>query len=113
VGSSRLAAEELPASGPVLVNHELVRTSEEDLGWPVLPDLAAERTLDGDRLERKFLAARRHVAAAPFALHDECFPASRGWEHGNRIGEYRAKMQGECFGRNLLKDLPKNDTSCT
>ena len=94
------------------MNHELVRTPEENLGWPVLPDLAAERTLDGNRLERKFLAARRHVTAAPFALHYECFPASRGWEHGDRIGEYMAKMQGECFGRNLLKDLPKTDTSC-
>lgn len=107
------AGEVLPASSPLLVNDELVWTPEEDLGWPVLTEFAAQGTLDGDGLEWELLAAGGHVAAAPFALHDECFPASRGWEHDDRIGEYRANIQGGCLGRNLPKDLPKTDTSCT
>jgi hypothetical protein len=53
----------------------LVRQTEENLAWPVLPQLAAKRTLDCDGLEGEFIPARGHIAATPLALHDEDFPA--------------------------------------
>ena len=68
MGSPHLAAETLPDSGPLLVNDKQVRPTEEEFRWPVPPEFTAERTRDGDRLERELLAARGHVAAAsPFA----------------------------------------------
>jgi hypothetical protein len=54
-----------------LVNHKLVRATEEDLGGEVPVKFAAEWALDGDGLKRKFIPARRHIAAAPLARHHE------------------------------------------
>jgi hypothetical protein len=49
----------------------LVRHTETDFVWPVLSEFTAEGTLDSDRLEGKFLPARRHIAAAQFAVDHE------------------------------------------
>ena len=61
------------------MNHELVRSPEEDLRGKVPAQFAAERTLDRDRLERELPDAGRHIAAAPFAGDDELSPLD-GWE---------------------------------
>jgi hypothetical protein len=63
------------ASGPTLVNHELVRPTEEDFRRQVPAQFAAQGTLDRDRLKGELHPARGHVAAAPLALHDEAFSA--------------------------------------
>jgi hypothetical protein len=71
------------------VNHELVRPTEEDLRWQVPAQLAAEGTLDGDRLKWELLDAGRHIAAASLAGDDERSPLD-GWEsecHCHSIGE--------------------------
>jgi hypothetical protein len=41
--------------------------SEEDFGWQVSPQFAAERALDVDGLEGELPDAGRHLAAAPLA----------------------------------------------
>jgi len=43
--------------GPPLVNHKLVRPTEEDFGGQVPTQFAAEWALDGYGLERKFIPA--------------------------------------------------------
>jgi hypothetical protein len=53
----------------------LVRPTEENFGRQVPAQFAAEGALDGDGLKGEFPDAGMHVAAAPFALHDEGFPA--------------------------------------
>ena len=78
------------------MEHKLVRPSEEDFGGQVPAKFAAEGTLDGDGLERKFLPASGHIAAAFFAGDHEGLAARRRWEHGNIIGEYKAKMLEIC-----------------
>ncbi len=40
------------------MEHKGVWPTEEDLGWPVLPEFAAQGARNGDGLKRKFLAAR-------------------------------------------------------
>jgi hypothetical protein len=57
------------------VNYQLVRSAEEDLTRPVLPEFAAQGALNGDRLEREILQAGWHIAAAQLACHHEDFPA--------------------------------------
>jgi hypothetical protein len=52
---------------PVLPHHQLVGVSEEDFGWQVSPQFAAERALDVDGLEGELPDAGRHLAAAPLA----------------------------------------------
>jgi len=59
----------------MLAGDELVRPTEKDLREKVPTQFAAEGTRDGDGLERKFLPARGHIAAAPFAGDDEGFAA--------------------------------------
>lgn len=46
--SPHSTSEALPASAPLLVNHELVKPTEEDFGGQVPTQFAAEGTLDGD-----------------------------------------------------------------
>lgn len=48
---------ELPPSSTLLMDYELVRTPEEDLGGTVLPKFTAQGTRDRDGLKRKFLPA--------------------------------------------------------
>jgi hypothetical protein len=57
------------------VNYELVGATEKDFRWQVPAQLAAEGALNSDELKRELPDARRHIAAAPLALHDEGFPA--------------------------------------
>jgi hypothetical protein len=49
----------------------LVWSPEEDLRGQVPAQFTAKWTLDGDRLKRKFIPARRHIAAASLASDDE------------------------------------------
>jgi hypothetical protein len=51
----------------------LVRLSEEDFARPVLPNVAAKRTLNRDGLEVKILKAGWDIAAALLARHHEGF----------------------------------------
>ena len=57
--------------GALLVNHELVRPTEEDLRGKVPPQFAAQGARDGDRLEGELLLPRGNIAAAPLAGHNE------------------------------------------
>jgi len=59
----------------LLPGDELVRQTEENLAWPVLPEFAAQRARHHYGLERELPDAGWHVAAAPLAGHDEDFPA--------------------------------------
>jgi hypothetical protein len=49
----------------------LVRPTEEDLRWKVSSKFTAEGARNGDGLKRKLLPARRNVAAALLAGHNE------------------------------------------
>ena len=92
--SNALAGSNINASGPLLAGDELVRSSEEYLGRQIPPQFTAKRTLDGDRLERELIPARRHIAAAPLAGDHEV-PTLDGWEaecHSLSIGEVKAKV---------------------
>jgi len=60
-----------PASAPLLASDKLVWSPEEDLRGQVPAQFTAKWTLDGDRLKRKFIPARRHIAAASLASDDE------------------------------------------
>jgi hypothetical protein len=53
----------------------LVRPTEEDLRWQVPAQLAAEGTLDRDRLKRELTDAGWNVAAAPLASDHESLAA--------------------------------------
>jgi hypothetical protein len=79
-------AEALPASGSMLVNHELVRSPEKDLGWHVPTQFATEGALNGDGLKRELPDARGHITAAWLAGHHEGLPISRHLEHASMIG---------------------------
>jgi hypothetical protein len=57
----------LAGAGFAALFDQLVGATEEDFARPVLPLLSTQRTLYGDRLEREFLQAGGHVAAAPLA----------------------------------------------
>ena len=71
-----------------MVNHELVRSPEEDLRRQVPARFAAEGTLNGDGLEREFLDAGRNVAAAPFTRHHEQLAFLNSEGHGRAtLGE--------------------------
>jgi hypothetical protein len=65
----------VPASGPLLVNDELVRPTEEDLRGQVPSQFAAQGALDGDGLKWKLIPARLHIAAASVAGDHEGFAA--------------------------------------
>jgi hypothetical protein len=69
--SQHSTAEGLPASRSLLVNYELVRSSEKNFRGKVPAQFTAEGALDRDGLERKFIPARGHITAAPLACHDE------------------------------------------
>lgn len=56
---------------PLLVNHELIGATEEDLGGQVPALFAAQAALNCDGLERELPDARWDIAAAFLALHDE------------------------------------------
>jgi hypothetical protein len=73
--------------------YEAVKSPQENLRWPVLPEFAAQGALDGDRLKRKFLPTRGHIAAAPLAGDDEGLAARGSRELGDIIGEYEANMR--------------------
>ena len=48
-GSGHMATEQTsPAKRALLLNHKLVRPTEEDLRWQVPTRLAAQRALQGD-----------------------------------------------------------------
>ena len=47
----------MPLSGPLLEEHQIVKSPEKDLARSVLPLLSAQWTLDGDRLKRELLTA--------------------------------------------------------
>jgi hypothetical protein len=72
--------------GPLLVNHELVRSSEEDLRWQVPANFTTEGALNGDGLERKLHDAGWNVAAALLAGHHEGLAISGCREHASMIG---------------------------
>jgi hypothetical protein len=76
-----------PASGPLLVNHELVGATEEDLGRQVPTKLATEGALDGDGLKGEFTDAGWNVVAASLACHHEGLPISGHLEHASMIGK--------------------------
>jgi hypothetical protein len=86
-GITHSKSEALPSSRSLLVDHELVGASEEDFARPVLPNFAAQGTLDGNRLKGKLLPAGRHVAAAPLARHNEGLAISGCQEHASMIGK--------------------------
>ncbi len=68
--------------GPLLAGDEDIWPTKEDLARQVPAQLTAEGARDGDGLEGELLPARRHVTAAPLALHDEGLAATGSWEHG-------------------------------
>jgi hypothetical protein len=57
----------------------MMRLAQKHLRGQVPAQLATERALDGDRLEREFPDTGRHIAAAPLAGDDELSPLD-GWE---------------------------------
>jgi hypothetical protein len=63
------AGRTLTAPSPVLINHELVKSSEEDLRWKVPAQFATEGTLNGDGLKEELPDAGWNVAAASLAGH--------------------------------------------
>ena len=69
------------------MNHELVRSPEEDFRGQVSAQLAAEGALDRDGLKRKFFPTGRHIAAASLAGHHEGLPTSGHLEHASIIGK--------------------------
>jgi hypothetical protein len=60
-----------PAFAPLLLNHQLVKATEEDLGRQKSAQLAAQRALDHDGLEWELPNAGWNVAAASFARDNE------------------------------------------
>jgi len=68
-----------PTNGALLASDELVRPTEEDLCGQIPSQLTAKAALNRYGLKRKFLPARRHVAAASLALHHEGLPISGIW----------------------------------
>ena len=66
----------------------MVRSPEEDLCGKVPAQLAAERAIDGDGLEWKFLPTGRHITTASLACHHEGLPISGHLEHAIIIGRY-------------------------
>jgi hypothetical protein len=69
------------------VNHELIRSPEEDLRWKVSPQFATMTALDRDRLEGESPDAGWNVAAASLARDNECLAVSGCWEHASMIGK--------------------------
>jgi hypothetical protein len=72
----------------------LVRPSEEDLSRAVSPLFTTEGAFHHDRLERELDHARRYVAVASLAGDDKGLAECRSLEHGNSIGEEKAKRNG-------------------
>ena len=77
----------LPPSSPLLVNHELVRSPEEDLRWKVLAQFATEGALDGEGLKGELPDAGWNIAAALLAGHHEGLLISGHLKHASMIGE--------------------------
>jgi hypothetical protein len=78
----------------LLADDELVRPTEEDLRGQVPAYLATQGTLDRDRLKRKLLPARGHIAAAPLACDDEVPTLDGGEAECHSLTEYR-QSKGE------------------
>ena len=57
----------------------MMRLAQKHLRGQVPAQFATEGALDRDRLKRKFILARGHIAAAPLAGDDENL-ALDGWE---------------------------------
>jgi hypothetical protein len=74
----------LPTSGPLLLNHELVRPTEEDLARQVPPQFATEGAFNRDGLERELLPTGGNHSPASLARDNECLAAC-GREHASII----------------------------
>jgi len=73
VRSPHYAVEMLSASDPLLVNHELVWPTEEDLSGQVPAQLAAQAASDRDGLERELLRPGGNSPVTVFTGDDELF----------------------------------------
>ena len=106
--SPHSTSEALLASGPLLVNYELVGFSEEDLGGKVPTQFATEGALNSDGLKGELPDAGWNVAAALLAGHHEALPISGHWEHGSMVGECKANVQtARLQTRRLRKSMRK------
>ena len=72
---------------PPLVNHELVRSPEEDFSGKVKAQFTTEWALNGDGLKGELPDAGWNVAAASLACDDEALPISGHLEHASMIGD--------------------------
>jgi len=70
----------------LLLNHELVRPTEEDLGGEVPAKFATEGALNGNGLKGKLPDARWNIATASLACDHEALPISGHLEHDSMIG---------------------------
>jgi hypothetical protein len=66
-GRNHRPGRTLPTNGPLLLNHQLVRSPEKDLRWKVPTQFATEGTFSCDGLKRKLLPTGGHNSAASLA----------------------------------------------
>ena len=95
-----------PTAGLLLCLHQHIRLAQKNIRGPVLLQLAAQRTLYLDRVERKLPHARWHIALTALAPHNKNFSAADLPEHApsiagqwfcpDQFGPYRlAEITGE------------------
>ena len=75
-----------PTPGPLLLNHELVRSSEEDLRWQIPALFAAQGAIYRYGLKGELSDARRHIAVTSLTPDNECLAARGCREHASIIG---------------------------
>jgi hypothetical protein len=79
--------QRLPPSGSLILNHQLVRSSEKNLRGQVPPLFAAQGTIYRYGLKGELSEPGRHIAAASLARDNNGLSISRHLEHVLMIGE--------------------------
>jgi hypothetical protein len=75
------------------MHYEGVGAAKKGLGGAVAAGFTAQRADDGDGLERELIKSGGDIAPARLARDHEGFAISRALEHGDSIGEYKAKSK--------------------
>ena len=70
----------------------MIRLAEKHFRGQISALLTAETTRNRDRLEWELAHASRDASMAAFAGNHELPADCRSLEHGNSIGEYKAKV---------------------
>ncbi len=91
---AQLLVSSLPSIHPhfCLVRNEVIGLTVEHFRGQIAPILAAQATLDSDRLDWELVGANRDVSMAPLAGDDELLTVCRPQEHEDSIGEYKANV---------------------